>query len=88
MAVSSFIQTKTPFMATRAAVRPTGARLAVFGAPHGTPYRGIDNRIHQKAPDAVRTALWDEAGWLEHWDFDFDGTLVSQDTFLILLKAL
>ena len=81
MAVSSFIQTKTPFMATRAAVRPTGARLAVFGAPHGTPYRGIDNRIHQKAPDAFRTALWDDAGWLEHWDFDFDGTLLPPGDF-------
>jgi agmatinase len=81
MAVSSFIQTKTPFMATRAAVRPMGARLAVFGAPHGTPYRGIDNRIHQKAPDAFRAALWGDAGWLEHWDFDFDGTLLPRGDF-------
>jgi agmatinase len=81
MAASSFIQTKTPFMATRAAVRATGAQLAVFGAPHGTPYRGIDNRIHQKAPDAFRAALWDDAAWLQHWDFDFDGTLLPPGDF-------
>lgn len=70
-----------PFVATIAALRPTAARLAVFGAPHGTPYRGIDNRPHQKAPDAFRQAMQVDAAWLDHWDYDFDDTLLPKDAF-------
>lgn len=68
-------------MATSAALRPAGANLAVFGAPHGTPYRGIDNRVHQKAPDAFRNAISGDAAWLDHWDHDFDGTLLPEGNF-------
>jgi agmatinase len=81
MAVDPFTKTMTPFMATKAAKVPDGAKLAVFGAPHGTPYRGIDNRIHQKAPDAFRTAIWGDAAWLQHWDYDFDGPLLPKGDF-------
>lgn len=81
MTVHPFTKTTIPFMATKAAVRATGAKLAVFGAPHGTPYRGIDNRPHQKAPDAFRKAIWDDAAWLQHWDYDFDGTLLPPGDF-------
>lgn len=81
MAISSFTPTKKPFMATRAAVGPKAAQLAVFGACHGTPYPGIDNRMHQKAPDAFRDAISGDAGWLDHWDFDFDATLLPPGDF-------
>lgn len=70
-----------PFMGTVSAKQPKGADLAVFGAPHGTPYRGIDNRIHQKAPDAFRQAMHIDAPWLHHWDYDFDGPLLPDASF-------
>jgi agmatinase len=70
-----------PFMGTVAAKQPKGADLAVFGAPHGTPYRGIDNRIHQKAPDTFRHAMHIDAPWLSHWDYDFDGPLLPDAAF-------
>ena len=31
--------------------------IAFFGAPHGTPYEGIDNRAHEGTAEAVRSAL-------------------------------
>ena len=61
--------------ATRAA-SPQGFDAAVFGAPHGTPYPEIDNSIHRGAPDAFRTALTEDAEWLDHWDFDLGGPLL------------
>ncbi len=71
-----------PFMGTRFAKTPKGADLAVFGAPHGTPYKGIDNRIHQKAPDAIRAAMHIDAPWIGHWDYDFDGPLLPDPGFM------
>lgn len=65
------------FMGTTTAKSPKGFDAALFGAPHGTPYRGIDNRIHQTAPDAFRKALAEDALWLDHWDFDLGGTLLG-----------
>lgn len=81
MATALFTPTKSAFMATKAALLPAGAQLAVFGACHGTPYRGIDNRVHQKAPDAFREAMKGDAEWLEHWDFDFDSPFLPADVF-------
>jgi agmatinase len=54
-----------------------GFNAAIFGAPHGTPYRGIDNRIHATAPNAFRKALGEDAAWLDHWDFDLGGPLLG-----------
>jgi agmatinase len=65
-----------PFIGTRYAKTAAGACAAVVGAPHGTPYPSIDNRIHQKAADAFRLALKDDAAWLEHHDYDLGGKLV------------
>jgi agmatinase len=65
--------------ATRSRV-PQGFSAAIFGAPHGTPYRGIDNRIHATAPNAFRKALGEDAAWLDHWDFDLDGPLLGNAT--------
>jgi agmatinase len=67
---------KSPFFGTRFAKSATGACAAVFGAPHGTAYKGIDNRVHQSAPDAFRAALAPDAEWLSHWDYDFGGPLL------------
>lgn len=65
------------FMGTSAAASPAGFAAAIFGAPHGTPYQGIDNRVHATAPDAFRAALAADAEWLDHWDFDLGGPLLG-----------
>lgn len=69
------------FMGTRHAATPKGANLAVFGAPHGTPYPGINNRVHEKSANAFRSAIKEDAAWLHHWDFDFDGLLLPDESF-------
>jgi agmatinase len=78
MAASPFIKTTTPFLGCKTASTPKGASLAVFGAPHGTPYRGIDNRVHAKAPNAFRAAMKGDAAWVSHWDFDFEHPLLPE----------
>jgi agmatinase len=69
------------FMGTKSARNAKGASLAVFGAPHGTPYKSIDNRIHAKSADQFRMALKSDALWLDHWDFDFEGELLPESDF-------
>jgi agmatinase len=69
------------FMGTQFSRSPNEANVAVFGAPHGTPYKGIDNRPHAKAADSFRLALKGDAEWLHHWDFDFDGPLLPNADF-------
>lgn len=64
-------------MGAQPAKSPDGFEAAIFGAPHGTPYGGIDNRVHATAPDAFRAALADDTEWLEHWDFDLGGPLLG-----------
>ena len=59
------------------AAKPNGFAAAIFGARHGTPYRGIDNRVHQTAPDAFRKALAADSEWLQHWDFDLGRPLLA-----------
>jgi agmatinase len=71
----------TAFMGTRSNRSPNNSHVAVFGAPHGTPYKGIDNRPHAKAADSFRHALKGDAEWLHHWDFDFDGPLLPDPRF-------
>lgn len=67
-------------MGTTRARTPTGFHAAIFGAPHGTPYPGIDNRIHAAAADAFRLSLKADAEWLDHWDFDLGGPLLADGT--------
>lgn len=64
------------FMGATPAASPKGFAAAIFGAPHGTPYKGTDNRVHAAAPDAFRAALAPDAQWLDHWDFDLGGPLL------------
>lgn len=59
---------------------PAGFHAAIFGAPHGTPYPGIDNRVHAAAPNAFRKSLYADSEWLNHWDFDLSGPLLGDGT--------
>lgn len=51
------------------------ADAILFGAPHGTPYPGIDNRVHEQAPAAIRAASVRDGDWVEHWNYDVGGPL-------------
>lgn len=67
------------FIGTKFGKSAKGARVGVFGAPHGTPYRGIDNRPHAGSADAYRQAMAGDAEWISHYDFDFGAPLVPAD---------
>ena len=67
-----------PFMGATKSQTPRGFAAAIFGAPHGTPYPGIDNGVHRGAPDAFRNALRADTDWLSHWDWDLGGPLLKR----------
>ena len=67
------------FIGTKFGKTARGARVGLFGAPHGTPYRGIDNRVHAGSADAYRMSLAGDAEWISHYDFDFGGQLIPPD---------
>jgi agmatinase len=50
-------------------------RAVIFGAGHGSTYPGRDSSGHASAADAVRAASQEDAGLVEHWDFDLGGPL-------------
>lgn len=68
-------------MGTAFAKSPEGAQVAFFGAPHGTPYKTIDNRPHAASNDAIREALKGDALWIDHWDFDFGSRVLPDEGF-------
>jgi len=79
-------RSKSPpaFLGATSAKSAKGYHAAVFGAPHGTPYPGTDNRVHAGAAKAFREALASDAEWIGHWDYDlgrplFDGGLKIAD---------
>jgi agmatinase len=73
--------TRNPaFMGSTRSRTPAGFHAAIFGAPHGTPYAKIDNRVHTAAPDAFRMALQADSEWLTHWDFDLGGPLLGDSS--------
>jgi agmatinase len=78
-----FNPVNVPFIGAGKETDISDADLVVFGAPHGTPYPGIDNEPYAGAPDALRRALEDDARWLDHWDFDLDGPLLGDGTFTV-----
>jgi agmatinase len=47
----------------------------IFGAGHGSTYRGKDSGGYALAADAIRAASQDDAALVEHWDFDLGGPL-------------
>ncbi len=66
----------TPFFGTQHATSAKNAQIAMFGAPHGTPYKGTDNRVHAAAADHFRKALAEDRAWLGHYDWDFGSALL------------
>lgn len=69
----------TPFLGSRFSATARGFDAALFGAPHGTPYRGIDNRPYETAPNSLRKALKADQDFIASWDFDFGGPLLGKD---------
>ncbi len=78
-----FDPVKIPFIGAGKETDITDADLVVFGAPHATPYRDIDNEPYASAPDILRRALEDDARWLDHWDFDLGGPLLGDGNFTV-----
>ena len=76
-----FVKPPHPFPAAEHFASMRGANAIVFGAPHGTPYRGIDNGVHAASADAIRQALAEDGRWTDHWDFDLDGPLLAGRDF-------
>jgi len=66
------------FFGARRAGSPEGFGAAIFGAPHGTPYPGIDNSVYAETASALRRAVAADAEWVSHWDFDFGGPLLGE----------
>jgi len=50
-------------------------RAVIFGAGHGSTYPGQDSSGHALAAAAIRAASQEDAGLVEHWDFDLGGPL-------------
>ncbi|MBZ9841945.1 agmatinase [Mesorhizobium sp. CA5] len=50
-------------------------RAVIFGAGHGSTYRGQNSSGHASAADAIRAASQDDIPLMEHWDFDLGGPL-------------
>lgn len=71
----------TPFLGAQSAGSPKGLGAAVFAAPHGTPYPGIDNRVHAGSGKAIRTALAGDSEFAASWDFDFDAPPLGRNGF-------
>lgn len=70
-------------MGATSTVKPDQADAVLFGAPHGTPYQGIDNEVYARAPDAMRAAMEEDSAWPDHWDFDLDGPLLGDGVFTL-----
>lgn len=81
--LTPFSSVEVPFIGASTEIDAESADVVVFGAPHGTPYRGIDNEPFATAADVLRCALEEDAGWLDHWDFDLGGPLLDNDLFSI-----
>ncbi|MCD7108754.1 arginase family protein [Rhizobium sp. DKSPLA3] len=58
-------------------IRPVAA---VFGAGHGSTYPGKDSSGYALAADAIRAASQEDAGLIDHWDFDLGGPLFDAGT--------
>jgi agmatinase len=67
-----------PFLGSRCSASARNFDAALFGAPHGTPYRGIDNRPYAQAPSVLRKALKSDHSFIDSWDFDFGGSLLGK----------
>ncbi|MGR9190050.1 agmatinase [Rhizobium leguminosarum] len=50
-------------------------RVVIFAAAHGSTYPGKGSSGYALAADAIRVASQEDAGLVEHWDFDLGGPL-------------
>ena len=78
-----FDQADPPFMGAEptGSVEAATADAMLFAAPHGTPYPGIDNTVHERTGRAIRESFGAEADWVAHWNFDFGGPLLGEAGF-------
>lgn len=60
------------------------ADIALFGAPHGTPYVPGKPSHSAGAPAAIRAASARDAPRRHHYDFDWDGVLEDSDRLAIM----
>jgi agmatinase len=74
---------RIPFLGSQYASSPSGFDAAIFAAPHGTPYRGIDNRAHTESADAFRQAIAADDEFAQSWDFDFGAPLLGRNGFRV-----
>ena len=81
---SRLFPAQTPFMGSRSGLSFEDADAVLFGAPHGTPYDGVDNTGFATAPAALREALKDDLHLTGHWDFDLNGPLLGEDELKLL----
>ena len=51
---------------------------AVFGAAYGSTYPDKDSSGYALAADAIRAASREDAGLIDHWDFDLGGPLFDE----------
>lgn len=52
-------------------------RAVIFAAAHGSTYPGKDSSGYALAAGAIRAASQEDAGLIEHWDFDLGGPLFA-----------
>ncbi|MBY5854392.1 agmatinase [Rhizobium ruizarguesonis] len=50
-------------------------RVVIFAAAHGSTYPGKDSSGYALAAHTIRAASQEDAGLVEHWDFDLGGPL-------------
>jgi agmatinase len=74
---------RIPFLGAQFAPSAKGFGAAIFAAPHGTPYPGIDNRVHAATGDTLRSALAGDAEFAQSWDFDFGAPVLGRDEFRV-----
>ena len=84
MDLPKFRPPSIPFMGAADDADISNADAVLFGAPHGTPYSGIDNRGHEDTANALRRTFGNEGDWVDHWNFDFDATLLSDDSYSLV----
>jgi agmatinase len=66
-----------PFMGTLPlrSVDAEPVDAVLFGAPHGTPYAGIDNEVHATTAEVLRTTSNADGDWSGHWNYDVGGPM-------------
>ncbi|MBB3461723.1 agmatinase [Rhizobium sp. BK377] len=52
-------------------------QAVIFSAAHGSTYPGKDSSGYAPAAGAIRAASQEDAGLIEHWDFDLGGPLFA-----------